>query len=531
MHHEGNRLMSYDTAQSMKPRPWRALTALFLAALAVRLLVFVLIAHEPRKFYTYDSDGYDRRAMNLLRYGQFASEAEPPLTPDLDRTPVYPLYLAAVWGVLGHQPWAAILLQLVLGSLTAAAVFLLARELRLPPVAGFVAGLIVALDPVSAMNANRLLTETLFTLLVVVGVWLLVLGWTAERADAREAAESRTSPSAFSAFSAILAAVVLALAALTRPISQFLPLVLLPLFVVMARRAGWRRALVSAALFLVVSMGLTYTWAARNYVQTGLFTLSTISDTNLVYYRARAVLADVERISQDEAWARLEAQVNAAAPPGVASPAELVTVQRRIALEIFREHPVETLAMLAKGAGRILADPGYTITCTLLDPTTTAFDCFPGRSSMNEPGLLGQAAARVGEMRPPQVFALAWSTILLAALYAAACAGAWGLVRERRWLALALLALLIAYFIGLAAGAEANSRFRLPALPFIALVAGYGMHLLLRAMRWRRGEQGFESTKQGFGGAAHDEHAVLQARAERGFGGAAPEEKSFFRIR
>lgn len=445
----------------------RTLATLFLAALALRLLVFGYIAHEPRKFYTYDSDGYDRRAMNLLRYGEFASEETSPRTPDLDRTPIYPLYLGTVFGLVGHQPWAAVLLQLVLGSLTPAFIYLLARELLLPHRAGFVAGLLVALDPVSAMGANRILTETLFTLLLVAGVWLVARHW-------------RTLGPRWG----VAAAVVLALAALTRPISQFLPIALLPLYAFAARRAGWRAVLGAAALFLAISLPLTYSWAVRNYAATGLFTLSTISDTNLIYYRARAVYAEVHRTSQDEAWARLEAQVNALAGP-TPTPAELVAAQRAVAVELLAGHPAETIEMLLKGVARIVADPGYTITCTLLDRRSTSFECFPGTSSMNEPGMVGAALGRVTQMTPVQLGALAWSAVLLAVAYSGALVGAVALVRERRWLALALLLLLIGYFVGLAAGAEANSRFRVPALPFVALFAGHGVHTLLVMLRSR----------------------------------------------
>jgi 4-amino-4-deoxy-L-arabinose transferase-like glycosyltransferase len=449
---------------------WRTLGALFVVALALRLLIFGLIAHEPRKFYTYDSDGYERRALNILRYGQFASEAQPPLTPDLDRTPVYPLYLAAFYGPLGVQPWAPILAQLAIGALAAPLLYLLARELRLPHLAGVLAALVIALDPVSAMNANRMLTETIFTTVVVAAIWALLgflntrrLGWV------------------------VASAALLGLAALTRPISQFLPLALVPLFVPLLRRPeGRRHAALALGLFLALSLGLTYSWAVRNYRVSGLFTLSTISDTNLIYYRARAVLAEVDGTSQDEAWEKLQAQVALAAGPEP-TPGEVIAAQRHIALDLFRQHPVETAVMLLKGVARTFGDPGYTISCTLLDRSSTSFECFPGKSSMNEPNMVAKAINRVVAMTPVQVLSLAWSATLLLATYVSALVGGVGLLRQRRWLALLVPLLLIAYMVGLSAGAEANSRFRVPALPFLALLAGHGAFLLLswRAARTR----------------------------------------------
>lgn len=81
---------------------------------------------------------------------------------------------------------------------------------------------------------------------------------------------------------------------------------------------------------------------------------------------------------------------------------------------------------------------------------------------------------------------LVWSVVLLAAAYLGAAVGGIGLLRERRWLALAVLLLLLGYFVGLAAGAESNSRFRVPAMPFIALFAGFGGQMILQWLRARR---------------------------------------------
>lgn len=457
--------------------PWRTLGLIVLAGLALRLLVFGYIAHNERKFYTYDSDGYDRRAMNLLRYGQFASEAEPPLTPDLDRTPVYPLFLAAVFGSVGHTPGAVVLLQLLVGSLTAALAYGLARELGLSTGTGLLAALLVALDPVSALTANRLLTETLFTALLIAGLWLLARYW--RTAQLRWAAA---------------AAVALALTALTRPISQFLPVMLLPLLVVALRQAGWRRTLAGAALFLGLSLSLTYSWAYRNYLHSGLFTLSTISETNLIYYRARAVLAEAENTSQEAAWKRLQDSIDAQIAAQGLGPAEAVALQRQEALRVFAQHPLLTAKMLLKGVGRMAADPGYTIVCTLLDRNSTAFDCFPGRSTMNEPGLVGRVLGRLSAMSAVQVTALVASVLMLGTLYTGAALGLLQLVRERRWLTLALLLLVIGYFVGLAAGAEANSRFRVPIVPLCAILAGVGLPLASRFFRRRPAQQSERSS-------------------------------------
>jgi 4-amino-4-deoxy-L-arabinose transferase-like glycosyltransferase len=439
----------------------------FLTAIVLRLAVFTYIAGDARKFFTYDSGGYDRRAMNLLEHGVFAGQARPPFTPDLERTPVYPALMAAVYAVAGHHPAAVVLLQVLLGGLAAVLTFLAARELGLAERAGLIAALLVAVDPVSVMTANRLLTETLFTTLLVAGVWLLLRFW-----------RTRWLPWAAAA------AIVFGLAALTRPIAQFLPLVLLPFFG-FALRDRRRTLLVSAALFLAISGALMAGWAWRNEREGGVFTLSTIGDTNLIYYRARAVLAAAEGQSQEATWDALEARIEREAARQNLSPSETIAFQRREALEIFREHPLLTAEMQITGAARIFVDPGYTITCTLLDRSSTAFECFPGKSTMNEPGLIDRALGKVGQMTAVQQVTLLAAIVILGVLYAGAALGSLQLARRRCWLALALLLVLIGYFALLSAGAEANSRFRVPIVPFLALLAGAGIDWSLTVARAR----------------------------------------------
>ena len=85
-----------------------------------------------------------------------------------------------------------------------------------------------------------------------------------------------------------------------------------------------------------------------------------------------------------------------------------------------------------------------------------------------------------------QQFTLLWSTSLLGLMYAATVIGVFHLVRERRWTTLVLLLIVIAYFFALSAGPEANSRFRIPIVPFFAVLAGVGIDSLIIRYRTRR---------------------------------------------
>jgi len=101
---------------------------------------------------------------------------------------------------------------------------------------------------------------------------------------------------------------------------------------------------------------------------------------------------------------------------------------------------------------------------------------------MNEPGLLDRALGRLLTMSRVQQLTLVGSGLLLGAVYLGAAVGGLAFARERRWLALALLAVVVAYLTLFSLGAQADSRFRIPMLPFLAVLAGAGLERLARRL-------------------------------------------------
>ncbi len=444
------------------------LILLIVVAVAARLSVLIYLGfEEPRYFFTYDSDGYVIRATNLLQYGAFSGDTEPPLAPDLKRTPIYPLLLAGVLG-LSRQITAIIVLQILLGSLTVLFAYLMARELRFSARAGLLAALLLAVEPVSVLLTNQLLSETLFTMALTAGIWLLVCYWRREKLGWL-----------------VASAIVLALTALTKPIAMFLPLALLPLFALARSKERLRAVFTAGLIFVVISGVLTFSWAYRNHRVGGVFTLSTIADTNLYYYRAQAVLAQAENLNADTARTRLVDEIESAAGQRSLTEGERLALQRRVALEILSKHPGLTVSTMVKGSARLLFDPGYTLVCTLLDLETTSFECFPGTATMLEANVLQKALDKVFDMTFVQQLTLLGSMVLLGVLYLGAALGMVFLALERNWTALGLLLVVSLYFLILSAGAESTYRFRAPIIPFFAVLAGAGYDSLLTRVQAR----------------------------------------------
>jgi 4-amino-4-deoxy-L-arabinose transferase-like glycosyltransferase len=115
-----------------------------------------------------DPDGYRAVAENLLEHGTFGRGD----VPTAYRPPLYPLVLVPC---LAMGPWsrAAIgLLHLVLGVATVWLTLHLARRWGLGRWA-WVAGLLVAVDPILLRQSTLIMTETLATLLAVAALALL----------------------------------------------------------------------------------------------------------------------------------------------------------------------------------------------------------------------------------------------------------------------------------------------------------------------------------------------------------------------
>ncbi len=441
---------------------------ILILALAAGALLYAYISPKPVKFYTPDSLGYERIALNIVQNGAFSGQTEPPFLADLHRPPIYPAFMAVVYALWGHTPAAVVLLQVFIFSLTVALTFSVSRLLGLSTVAGLAAAAVLAVDPVSIMATNLLLTETLYTVLLVLGMAAL----------AAYLGEGRIRW-------LVASALLLGLSGLTRPIGQYLPIVLLPIVVLSAGRGRARTVLPAGLLFILISMSITSAWAYRNYREGGVWTVSDTSYINLIYYRAREVLASVEGTSQDAAWRKLRVDVAQKAAEQNLGADQVAGLEQREAITVFVQHPTETVVMTAKGAGRILADPGFSTACTLLDRGNTASECFAGSATMNESDLFGKSLRRFGDMTLLQQATLAWSLALLAAVYVGAAAGVVSLIRQRRWLVLATCLSVLGYLFILSSGAEAYSRFRIPMAPFLAILFGAGLEPLTCLLRHR----------------------------------------------
>lgn len=397
----------------------KKLALIFAVALAIRLAALAWWLPELKP--DVDRDDYRALARNLVAgkgFVAFDSDRRAEL-PNVARTPVYPLFLAGLIKFGGDRLGLFLAVQCLLGALMCALTAALAKR-WLPVRAAPWAGWLLALDPNSVVRCCDLLTEVVFTFLLLAGLWLI----------ANRAALS---------WQWWLAGLVWAVAALCRPIAAWLWVIAVS--VAFATASDWRRRTGCAALFLVGFLAVLGVWAAHNARLTGHWFVATIATHNLRLYRAAGMEAEQTGATLDAVQRRIHAtDGDVQFFESRENFDRTLQTYRQQSWEILRGAPVIAAKQAVKGWGMLLFSPG----AHSLD------------NIMKEP----KPAAR---WWPPLYTAGLVVLVVLAGI------GAMRLGRDGL-----LLTALVVYFVVLAGGPEANSRFRMPVMPALAILAVAG---------------------------------------------------------
>lgn len=205
-----------------------------LAGLALAPRLLLAVAHTSMEG---DEFVYVRMAQDLVG-------ARPGGTP-LAQPVLLPLVILAGQTLVGDWEWAGRLPNVLAGALLAPVLACFGRAVMGAWAPGLVAGLVVALYPLNVDMGARVMTEPLYHLLLVMGVWQT---WRALEAGARDLP-----------LQSALAGVALGVASLARREGRVTLLLLaLALLVGVARRHGLRRGLVASGLMAGTGLALLY---------------------------------------------------------------------------------------------------------------------------------------------------------------------------------------------------------------------------------------------------------------------------------
>lgn len=374
-------------------------------------------------YFYPDSITYLTPARNLLHGLGYVTE---PGIFETMRTPGYPLFLLPFLALSSSVVPIVIAQHLMNAALTVGTYLLGLRVTGRRRVA-IVAGIIVALDTPSIHHANRVLSEALFTMLLFV-VFVLALRL------------MRSATLQLAVTTGILAGAL----ALVRPVA-------IVYFAIVAICVA--RPIRAVIALLLCGAVMPLGWAARNKVQTHVFTLSTVSGINMLQHRAAAALAIFDDYEFPSALADRQDEVMEAAndeiqrhehvqDAGDLDPAVVARYYGQIGRRIALQHPLGLTLVMMRGVLINLFDSNW--------------------GAMSDVSRIPESIV--------QLALNAWT----AATIAFACVGLFVLFRIDRRFTILLLAT-IAYFVIISAGSEAEARFRVPVMPLIAIAAATGL--------------------------------------------------------
>ncbi len=448
--------------------PRRVGLALALLVLASKLLFLHAFVKSPDLlFYDPDSEGYYNLAVNLIDHGSFSRRSAPPFLPDNTRTPLYPLFVAGVFLVFGKSLSALATVQIIISAATAWLIFDVGRRVAGVGVA-VTAALLFAFDLSGFVYAHAILTETLFTFVMLAAVAVLMR------------ALRRSSALPFAA-----AGMLAGLAALCRPVALyfFVPAIAIIVF------ADWHnrpQAIARSVLFLAAFGATLSPWIVRNQRTFGVANVSGIQGVNMLLVNAAYLEADRLGIDVEQAEAMLEAEAQRRLANRRLNEAERYRLYQRLGIEKILQHPWRYAWVHLKG-----------IVPALLDNNVRDLSYFRGRGRtffgardlLIAGGPIAALRRVLGSAQRGHLILFAGAVVLQLALYALAAGGALTLWRAGARTEVVVLVTTIAYLLVLTAPAG-NVRFRFPAMPYIDLLAGAGV---LAAWRlWERRMHGVQ---------------------------------------
>lgn len=395
-------------------------------------------------------------ALSLMTKHQFAPVES--VRPNAYRTPAYPIFLAAIYLIVGVKPWVAILVQIVLDTLSCLLVVLSIRYM-FGDRAGLIGGLFYAVEPTLLWLSMSLLSETLFLFFLSAALWYLVhylkeedehhrlvyLGW---------------------------GGLMIGLSALTRAISLYLPIVLCMFLLTTGRRNlvhGIVRCLVFGGVFFIAIAP----WIVRNMINTGTMAFSTASDNSLLILHVGRMESNRKGIDNAAETALLLAEADSMMIRDGFDKQQVdwfirANYRRQLAMQYIRNYPFEYAGVYVRGVLNTFANLGTQPYGLLLGWRETGYQS----NILNTKGLVATIDKFFLIKSTNEIVLGGTIALFLLTFYISLLAGGIGLWGTRRSILLILLC--VSFYFILLAGPAGQMRFKAPALPFFLPIVAVG---------------------------------------------------------
>lgn len=431
------------------------LLSLLAVVVVTRFLVafFIWRVHGSAGFFRGDTPGYIGLAQSLL-HGSFLSPGTYSIqgTPEIFRLPGYPLLLLPAIA-LQHVVIIGLLENFLLAAVSAWLVWTIVTDIFPGSKAASWAVILYCYEPLGLVYSETLMSETAFTTLFLLFVWLLMRFF-------REPTYTKLA----------LSALTLGFATYIRPVPVYLGLWLIPVFFVLLRKLSWSQRATRTTLFAFMFMLTLVPWIIRNAVVADYMAFSSSQDWNLYFTSAAAVQAKLEHRNPVEVMAEwgystsIEDYLRAHPEQRTWPEAKIARFWHTEARRIISSHLLTYAVIHAKGCVRVTFNPGVT---EVLRSAGIYPDSTNPLSFKLDQGFI-RATLWLFQQYPLSAALIPIMVVQLFSYYALALVG----LRRMPFEAGFLFCALFLYFVLVSATPAAMSRYRVPVMPLVCISAG-----------------------------------------------------------
>jgi 4-amino-4-deoxy-L-arabinose transferase-like glycosyltransferase len=440
----------------MTARTKRELALVFLAAVLVRAILFTQVVQNPGVACQPDSKIYLSLAQGISQHNSLCYP-DNPLRPDVERTPVYPYFLALIIGFLGGNLAWVLAIQALLDSLCCLLIYRLSENIWKGT--GLLSGLLAAFNIGMISYAHFILNDSLF-------VFVFTLSLLALFGLLREGRWKW----------AFGLGITLAISSLVRPVAMYLPFFIAPLlflFLVMKRRNSFSQAAGKVLVTILVFLVCISPWVYRNHLHYGRWQMSAQSGEHFLQYVVPFVWQSSKGIPFLEGMKKTgvafrEKASSAGLDVERATPFEISDFQVQMAVEYLKEEPKSAiLKAWVVGAIKNLFSSTLIDVSYLLQIERPHFFTTGGNTALE------QAWNFVLGMKGWFGWALIASLVVLGLSRIVQIGGLIRMMGSKRWEALCLL-WVIGYFL-LVSGPVGYAKYRLPFEPALITLSSIGL--------------------------------------------------------
>lgn len=316
--------------------PGILLATILLLSLAFKLIVFFIFYHgDYAQISQPDTDTYVIPAQFIATHHGFWHSLI--YVTMFERTPGYPLFLAAVFSLFGMHLAPVVFAQILLSSVLMICAYFIAKRLFSTSV-GLIAAVVVSFNFLFITYSYFILSD------IMSAIWLslfFALG------------VSFYQGSRYPKAIVLLMGLVLAIATLTRPMNYYLILPVIIGTVIYCCRAHFS---VQKAIALVLCLTLPTVlfvggWQLRNKVRFDTFAYSNIAAYNLYWQFSAGIMQKNKSMTHDQAVSYLKSKIKNLDGMTVR---EANSVMIKKSFEIFKRYPGDLLLQMLSGFPKLM---------------------------------------------------------------------------------------------------------------------------------------------------------------------------------